>query len=142
MPSRTSTAQWNGTLKGGKGTMRSASGGAEYPFSFNSRMEGGQGSSPEELLASALAGCYSMALSADLEKAGFDPRQVKTSATANFSNASGKWTVDSMDLAVEASIPGIDDMKFQEIANGTKSACPVARALASVKINVNAKLVE
>ncbi len=121
--------------------MRSGSSGAEYPFSFNSRMEGGNGSSPEELLASALAGCYSMALSADLEKAGFDPTQVKTTATANFSNTSGKWSVDSMDLVVEGMIPGIDDAKFQEIANGTKTACPVARALASVKINVNAKLV-
>lgn len=116
-------------------------GSSEFPFSFDSRMEGGQGSSPEELLASALAGCFSMALSADLEKAGFDPQQVKTSANANFNNASGKWTVEAMDLTVEAKIPGIDDSKFQEIANGTKSACPISRALIGVKINVNAKLV-
>src|SRR5438094_9244315 len=117
MPSRTSNAEWNGTLKGGKGTM--VAGAASYPFSFNSRMEGGEGSSPEELLASALAGCYSMALSADLEKARFIAEHISTSATAHFSNASGKWSVDSMDLDVKASVPGIDDTKFQEVANGT-----------------------
>ena len=115
--------------------------GVEFPFTFNSRMEGGDGSSPEELLASALAGCFSMALSADLEKARFIAEQVKTSAKSHFSNASGKWTVESIDLDVEAHVPGIDDAKFQEIANGTKSGCPVARALQSVQINLNAKLV-
>jgi osmotically inducible protein OsmC len=139
MPSRTASAQWNGTLKAGNGVMHTEHGG-EFSFTFNSRMEGGEGSSPEELLASALAGCYSMALSADLEKARFIAEQVRTSAKANFSNASGKWAVDSIDLDVVASVPGIDDAKFQEIANGTKSGCPVARALASVTINLNAKL--
>ena len=141
MPSRTATAQWNGTLKAGNGVMRTEHGGAEFPFTFNSRMEGGQGSSPEELLASALAGCYSMALSADLEKAGFPGQQVRTTAKSHFSNASGKWTVENIDLNVEANVPGIDDAKFQEIANGTKSGCPVSRALASVQINLNARLV-
>jgi len=121
--------------------MRTEQGGAEFPFTFNSRMEGGQGSSPEELLASALAGCFSMALSADLEKAGFAPQQVRTSATSHFSNASGKWTVENIDLDVQATVPGIDDSKFQEVANGTKSGCPVARALASVQVNLNAKLI-
>lgn len=120
--------------------MRTENGGAEFPFTFNSRMEGGQGSSPEELLASALAGCFSMALSGDLGKAGFEPQQIRTSAKSNFSNASGKWTVENIDLDVEATVPGIDDTKFQEIANGTKAGCPVARALASVKINLTAKL--
>ena len=138
MPVRTGQAQWNGTLKSGKGEMDL--GGMKRPFSFSSRMEEGQGSNPEELLASALAGCYSMALSADLEKAGFDPQQVSTTAKANFNNTSGKWTVESMDLDVTARVPGIDDTRFQQIADGTKSGCPVSRALAGVKINVNAKL--
>lgn len=139
MRNSTGRAEWNGNLKTGKGNMNF--GQQSCPYGFNSRMEGGSGSSPEELLAAALAGCYSMALSADLEKAGFAPQQVKTSGKAHFDNASGKWTVETIDLDVQASVSGIEDTKFQEIANGTKSNCPVARALSGVKINVNAKLV-
>ena len=139
MAHNTATAQWNGTLKGGSGEMNVA--GSTSTFSFQTRMEGADGMTPESYLAAALAGCYSMALSADLEKAGFPGQQVKATAKANFGNGSGKWSVDSIDLNVEGTVPGIDDAKFQEIANGTKSACPVARALASVTINVNAKLV-
>ncbi len=138
MRNSTATAEWNGVLKSGKGEMRLTD--KSFPFTFSSRMEGAAGSSPEEMLAGALAGCYSMALSADLEKAGFAPQQVRTRGTAHFDNASGKWTVETIDLDVQANVPGIDDAKFQEIANGTKSACPVSRALAAVKINVNAKL--
>lgn len=139
MRNSTANSEWNGGLKTGKGDMRIAD--KSYPFSFNSRMEGGQGSSPEDLLASALSGCYCMALSADLEKAGFAPEQVKAHANAHFDNGSGKWTVETIDLDVNAKVPGIDDKKFQEIANGTKSNCPVARALSGVKINLKAKLV-
>ncbi|HEY3875079.1 MAG TPA: OsmC family peroxiredoxin, partial [Candidatus Kapabacteria bacterium] len=99
---RTSTArgQWNGVLKSGNGTMNL--GQTSFPFSFNSRMEGGQGGSPEDMLAAALAGCYSMALSADLEKAGFPATQVSSNAKARFDNGSGKWTVEAIDLDVEA----------------------------------------
>ncbi len=140
MPVRTATAQWNGTLKEGKGEMVLGNGAQKYPFSFSSRMEDGKGSNPEELLASALAGCYSMALSADLGNAGFEAQQISTTAKANFSKDSGKWTVESMDLDVKASVPGIDDAKFQQIAEGTKSGCPVSRALSGVKINVSAML--
>ncbi|SRR5581483_3035956 len=138
MRSSSATAEWNGVLKSGKGEMRLSE--KNFPFSFNSRMEGGAGSSPEELLAGALAGCFSMALSADLEKAGFQPQQVTSSAKATFDNGSGKWTVETIQLDVNAKVPGIDDAKFQEIANGTKTACPVSRALAGVKIELNAKL--
>ena len=139
MRNSSATAQWNGVLKSGTGEMHLAD--RNFPFTFNSRMEGGAGSSPEELLAAALAGCYSMALSADLEKAGFAPQQVRTTGTAKFDNASGKWTVETIDLSVEANVPGIEDAKFQEIASGTKANCPVSRALAGVNINVHAKLV-
>jgi osmotically inducible protein OsmC len=138
MPTSIANAQWNGSLKEGKGEMKAASN--SFPFSFSTRMEGAEGNTPELLLASALAGCYSMALSADLGKAGFEPQQIKSNAKANFGNGSGKWAVDSIDLDVQASVPGIDDGKFQEIANGTKSGCPVARALSSVPINLTAKL--
>jgi osmotically inducible protein OsmC len=141
MPTRTASAQWNGNLKGGKGEMSLGNGANKFPFSFGSRMEDEKGSNPEELLASALAGCFSMALTANLGGAGFEPQHVNTTAKANFSNASGKWTVESMDLDVEASVPGIDDTRFQQIADEAKSGCPVSRALAGVKISVNAKLV-
>ena len=131
------SAAWTGVLKSGKGEM--TLGQNSYPFTFSSRMEGAAGSSPEDLLAASLAGCYSMALSADLEKAGFAPEQVHTSATAHFDNSSGKWAVETLALEVSAKVPGIDNTKFQEIANGTKSGCPISRAL-SVPITVNAKL--
>src|SRR5437868_1601767 len=112
MPTSIANAVWNGTLKEGKGEMHAASN--SFPFSFSTRMEGAQGNTPELLLASALAGCYSMALSGDLGKAGFGPQQIKTNAKAHFGNSSGKWTVETIDLDVEASVPGIDDSRFQE----------------------------
>ena len=134
------SAEWNGVIKSGKGGMNV--GGTTIPFSLNSRMEGGaDASSPEELLAGALAGCYSMALTSALERAGFSPEQVHSDAQANFDNKAGQWTVETIDLDVSAKVPGIDDAKFQEIAEGTRTACPVSRALAGVKINVKAKLV-
>jgi osmotically inducible protein OsmC len=139
MRTSTAKAQWNGVIKSGKGEM--LLGEVPFPFSFNSRMEGGPGSTPEELLAAALAGCYSMALSGALERAGFPGEQVKSNAKTNFDNIAGQWTVVSIDLDVQAKVPGIEDSKFQEIANGTKSGCPVSRALASVTINLSAKLV-
>ncbi len=112
-----------------------------FPYSFNSRMEGGPGSTPEEMLAGALAGCYSMAISGALERAGFPPEQINAVGTTHFDNIEGQWTVVSIDLDVNAKVPNIDDAKFQEIANATKSGCPVSRALASITINVSAKLV-
>ncbi len=141
MPNRTANATWNGDLKGGSGNMAFGSGAYTGPFSFQSRMENGVGTNPEELIAAAHAGCFSMALSGDLGRAGFTPTSIKTTGVADFNNASGKWTIETMTLTVEASIPGIDDAKFQEIAAGTKDACPVSRALAGVKIVVNAALV-
>ena len=139
MRTSTSNAQWNGVIKSGSGEM--LLGDVSFPYSFNSRMEGGPGSTPEEMLGAALAGCYSMALSGGLERAGFPGQQVKSNAKTNFDNVEGAWTVVSIDLDVQAKVPGIDDAKFQEIANGTKTACPVSRALAAVKINLSAKLV-
>ena len=141
MPNRTANATWNGDLKGGKGNMAFGSGAYNGAFSFHSRMENEPGTNPEELIAAAHAGCFSMALSADLGRAGFTPDSVKTNAVADFNNSSGKWAIETMTLNVEASIPGIDDAKFQEVAAGTKDNCPVSRALTGVKIIVNAKLV-
>ncbi len=139
MITSTARAQWNGVVKSGNGQM--LLGEVGFPYSFNSRMEGGAGSTPEQLLAGALAGCYSMALSSSLERAGFASEQVSTVGKTNFDNIAGQWTVVSIDLDVQAKVPGVDDAKFQEIATATKSGCPVSRALAAVQINVSAKLV-
>jgi len=139
MINSTAKAQWNGVVKSGNGEM--VTGGVPFPYSFNSRMEGGAGSTPEGMLAAALSGCYSMAISGSLERAGFPPQQVNTAGTAHFDNIGGAWTVVSIDLDVKANVPGIDDAKFQEIAQATKSTCPVSRALTAVQINVSASLV-
>ncbi len=141
MPTRKAKAEWSGDLKGGKGTMEFGSGAYKVAYSFHSRMETGPGTNPEELIAAAHAGCFSMALSADLGKAGFTPDHITTDASVEFGNGSGKWAIEKIHLDCTAKIPGIDNAKFQEIAAGTKDNCPVSRALASVKdITVTAKL--
>ncbi len=142
MQTRNADAAWQGDLKGGKGEMTFGSGAFKGAYSWNSRMESGVGTNPEELIGAAHAGCYSMALSGDLTKAGLPPTSINTHATVGFDNASGKWTIESIHLEVTATVPGIDDAKFQEIAAGTKQNCPVSRALAGVaNITVTAKLV-
>jgi len=121
--------------------MEFGSGAYKGGFSFQSRMEEAPGTNPEELIAAAHAGCFTMALSGDLGRAGFTPESINTTAKVQFTNASGKWTIDSIHLDTTAKVPGLDDAKFQEIAAGTKDNCPVSRALASVKdISVTAKL--
>jgi osmotically inducible protein OsmC len=142
MPTRKALAKWNGDLKSGKGDMEFGSGAFKGAYSFNSRMEDGPGTNPEELVAAAHAGCFSMALAGDLGRAGLTPTSIATNAVLQFSNTSGKWTIDSIVLNVEASVPGIDQAKLEEIAAGTKDNCPVSRALTGVaSITVNAKLV-
>jgi osmotically inducible protein OsmC len=142
MPTRKASANWNGDLKSGKGEMEFGSGAWKGAYSFSSRMEDGTGTNPEELIAAAHAGCFSMALTGDLGRAGFAPTSVNTKANLQFSNTSGKWAIDSIELNVEASAAGIDEAKLKEIAAGTKDNCPVSRALTGVaKITVNAKLV-
>ena len=140
MATRTANARWNGDLKGGKGEMKF--GGYTGPFTFQSRMENGQGTNPEEMIAAALAGCFSMALSAGLSAAGFVPDEVASTANASFENVNGNWTITTINLDVNAKVPNIDDAKFQEIANGTKTGCPVSRALTGVNIVLNAKLAQ
>ncbi len=141
MPTRTAKAEWNGDLKAGKGSMEFGSGAYKGSFSFQSRMEEAPGTNPEELIAAAHAGCFTMALSGDLGRAGFTADSINTTAKVEFSNTSGKWTIDKIHLETTAKVPGLDDAKFQEIAAGTKDNCPVSRALASVKeISVSAKL--
>jgi lipoyl-dependent peroxiredoxin len=141
MPVRSAKAQWDGSLKEGKGTMSLGSGAFQGQYSFSSRFESGTGTNPEELIGAAHAGCFSMALSAALGKAGFQPRRVSTSAGVHIDPVEGGFAITAIDLTTEAEVPGIDNAKFQEIADGAKKGCPVSKALAATEIKLDAKLV-
>jgi osmotically inducible protein OsmC len=140
MAVRTSEATWEGNLKEGKGKMKVGAGAYEGPFSFASRFESGGGTNPEELIAAAHAGCFSMALSAGLGKNGFNPTRVKTVAKAHLEKVGEGFKITRMELNSEAEVPGIDKAKFNEIAEATKKGCPVSQALAGTEITLNAKL--
>jgi osmotically inducible protein OsmC len=140
MPTRTSSAQWNGNLSEGSGTMRLGSGAYEGKYSFVSRFEDGPGTNPEELIAAAHAGCFSMALSSGLAKAGFTATSVKTSATVHLDKGAAGFGITRIDLDTVGEVPGIEDAAFQEIAAGAKANCPVSQALKAVEITLTAKL--
>ena len=140
MATRTGSALWEGTLKQGKGTMKLGSGAFEGPYSFSSRFESGAGTNPEELIGAAEAGCFSMALSLNLEKAGYPAKRINTTATVKLEPVGGGFKITCIDLNVEADIPGIDQAKFREQAELTKKTCPVSVALAGTQINLDAKL--
>src|ERR1700759_4248104 len=129
MITRKSSAVWQGTLKAGSGSLRLGSGSFEGQYSFTTRFENGTGTNPEELIGAAEAGCYSMALSANLEKAGHPAKQVRSTATVKLEMVDGKPRITSIDLKTEADVPGIDAGKFQELAEQTKKGCPVSVAL-------------
>jgi len=137
---RKASAVWQGGLRGGKGTMSSDSGVlAKTQYSFSTRFEDGIGTNPEELIAAAHAGCYSMALSAELEKADLTPESVSTNATLTFEKTDAGFTITLSHLDVVAKVPGVDAAKFAEIANAAKLGCPISRAL-NAEITLDAKL--
>lgn len=140
MPARKGTAVWNGTLKEGSGSMKLGSGAYEGPFSFKSRFEEGTGTNPEELIGASLAGCFSMALSANLEKAGYPGRRVSTTANVKLEMVEGGPKITTIELNTEAEVPGIDEATFNEQAEKTKTGCPVSKALTGTEIRLNAKL--
>jgi osmotically inducible protein OsmC len=143
MPVRKAEAVWNGTLAEGKGVMKMASGAYEGQYSVGSRFEEGVGTNPEELIAAAHAGCFSMAFSGGLGRAGFPPNSINTTARVHVNKKpEGGWIINKIELLTEADVPGIDDAQFQEIAAKTKETCPVSVALGAVQeITVSAKLV-
>ncbi|MGI8904903.1 MAG: OsmC family protein [Candidatus Sumerlaeaceae bacterium] len=140
MAARTSEAEWKGGLKEGAGTMKLGSGAFEGSYSFPSRFEEGKGTNPEELIAAAHAGCYSMAFSAGLEKAGFSPARVHTTATAHLEKTGDGFSITRIELKCDAEVPGIEEAKFQELAEGAKKGCPVSKALAGTDIHLQATL--
>jgi len=137
---RTASAIWSGDLKAGHGALATHSGVLkDTPYGFASRFESSPGTNPEELIAAAHAGCFTMALSATLGRSGFTPKRLATQATVSLEQVSGNWTITSVHLQTEAWIPGIDDAKFQQIASDAKANCPVSRLLRA-EISLTAKL--
>jgi osmotically inducible protein OsmC len=141
MAVRSAEAEWKGTLREGQGSMKLGSGAYEGRYSFASRFESGTGTNPEELIGAAHAGCFSMALSAGLGKAGFNPTRIHTTAKVHLEKVGEAFGITRIELETEAQIPGIDAKTFQEHAEGAKKNCPVSKALAGAEISLTAKLV-
>jgi osmotically inducible protein OsmC len=136
------SAEWQGSLKEGAGKMRLGSGAFEGPYTFVSRFETGPGTNPEELIGAAHAGCFSMALTAALGRAGHTPTSIRTNAKVHLGAGEAGPTITQIDLEVEGDVPGIDQAAFQQFAEAAKTGCVVSRALAGVKtVTLNAKLV-
>jgi osmotically inducible protein OsmC len=133
------SAQWSGGFKTGAGTMKPAHAEAAQ-FSVSSRFEGQQGSNPEELIGAALAGCFSMALTVGLEKAGLAPQGVRTEAEVKLEKQGEGFAITGIALTTTATVPGVDDARFQSIAEETKKGCPVSKALGAVPITLKASL--
>ena len=127
---RTASAVWHGNLKQGHGELSTPSGVLnQTQYSFSTRFENGIGTNPEELIAAAHAGCFSMALSAFLGNAGFTPRDLSTQATLTLEQVEGNWTISAVHLDLSARVPRIDPAKFEELADQAKAGCIVSRAL-------------
>jgi len=139
---RNASAIWHGNLKSGKGTLSTDSTVLkDTQYSCGSRFESGVGTNPEELIAAAHAGCFTMALSAALEQAGFTADTLKTTAALTLENLpQSSWTISAVHLTTTAKIPGISPEKFAEVAAGAKANCPVSRLLKAA-ITLDAKLV-
>jgi osmotically inducible protein OsmC len=140
MPARSATAVWNGDIMSGNGTMKLGTGAWEGPYSFKSRFEDGKGTNPEELIAAAHAGCFSMALSGALTKSGHPPEKIETSADVALVKDGEGFKIPSIKLTTAVKVAGLDDAKFQEIAKAAKENCPVSKVLAAAEITLEARL--
>ncbi|KAA5606039.1 OsmC family protein [Roseospira marina] len=136
MPTRSAKARWTGALKDGAGTLETGSGLISGSYSFPSRFENGTGTTPEELIAAAHAGCYAMAFSALLGEAGHNPEHIDAEARVTLTEVDGKPTITKVHLTVSGSVPGLDADGFREQAEVAKAFCPVSRALAGVEITL------
>jgi osmotically inducible protein OsmC len=137
---RKASAIWKGGLKDGKGSVSSASGVlTNTPYSFTTRFENTPGTNPEELIAAAHAGCFSMALSAQLGGANLTPSSIETSATLTMEKLEAGWTITAVHLDVVGHVPGADEAAFQKAAENAKAGCPVSKVL-NAKITMSAKL--
>ena len=138
---RKASAVWKGSLKEGKGTISSESGVlSSTPYSFSTRFENAKGTNPEELIAAAHAGCFTMALSAQLGNAGITPESLETTASLSLDKLEAGWTITKVHLDVAARIPGVDKAAFDKAAENAKAGCPVSRLL-KAEITMTARLV-
>ena len=134
------SAVWTGSLKDGKGTISTETGVLkDAPYGFRSRFEDGPGTNPEELIGAAHAGCFSMALSAQLTNAGHPPERIETKAEITFDKVGDGFAITASHLTVKATVPGIDKAKFDELATTAKEGCPISKAL-NAKITMDATL--
>jgi lipoyl-dependent peroxiredoxin len=134
------SAEWNGNLKRGQGSMKPDHG-AAVPFSLATRFEGVQGSNPEELVGAALSGCFSMALAASLGKEGIEPQKIETKAEVTLAKDEVGFAISKIELTTRVTASGIDPIKFDHVARATKEGCPVSKALLGTTITLDAQLV-
>lgn len=139
---RNASAAWQGGLKDGKGTLNTQSGVLhDTPYSFSTRFENGQGTNPEELIAAAHAGCFTMALSGQLSSIDKAPQQLDTTATVTMEKTDDGPTVTKIHLKTRARVPGIERQQFEDLANKAKEGCPISRLLKAAEISLDAQLV-
>ena len=139
---RTASAIWHGTLKNGNGALSTQSGTLhDTQYSFHSRFENGTGTNPEELIAAAQAGCFTMALSAQLTDAELPPDTLETTATVTMEKTDDGPTITKIHLVTKARIPGAEKEKFDELAKKAKEGCPISRLLKAAEITLDAQLV-
>lgn len=140
---RSASAVWHGGLKDGKGTISTESGAVkELQYSFGSRFESGVGTNPEELLGAAHAGCFSMALSAQFTNAGLKPDSIETTAVVTLEVLKdGGPTITKIHLTTKVKAEGVDQAKFEELANNAKTGCPLSKVLKAAEITLDASLV-
>lgn len=139
---RTASAVWRGGLKDGKGEISTQSNALkDLQYSFSTRFENGVGTNPEELIAAAHAGCFSMALSGQLTGAGMTAEKIDTTAAVSLEKTGVGWTVTKIHLTTKAKVPGAEKAKFDELAKAAKAGCPISRLLAAAEITLDATLV-
>jgi len=137
---RSASAVWKGGLRDGKGTISTDSGVlSDTQYSFTTRFEEGNGTNPEELIAAAHAGCFSMALSNELGQAGLTPESIRTTATVTLEKSDPGFAITAVHLNVSAKVPGSDQQAFEAAANNAKSGCPVSKVL-NAQITMEARL--
>lgn len=140
MPVRAASAEWKGNLPKGSGTLETETGAVKGNYSFASRFEEGAGTNPEELIAVAHAGCFSMAFANGLAKAGHEPESIQTSARVHLEKGPEGFGISRIELECTGRVPGIDDATFQEHAQAAKVGCPVSKALSATPIELKATL--
>jgi len=136
------SASWKGDLKSGNGTISLNSAPGKFSYTFSSRFENGKGTNPEELVAAAHAGCFSMAFANIVAGKGYVPEEISTTAVAILANPGSGFLITEIELNTEAHIKGIDEKTFQSLADEAKMNCPISKTLSSVSIKLNAKLIQ